>query len=178
VIKVLGGLAGVGAIAAVATAILIATGDPKPCVDRKSTPSEAAALAAQTQWEAFKLAPPGATLALTEQEVTSRAIAYVNERDVPFKNIQVYFCPNGKAEAKGIANLLGRDINVLFRGSLDVSGGKNTIVVDSVDVGNLPSAVGTQIVDQLLNRNNVRDLPLGIVLTSSVSQDGIHTLQH
>ncbi len=177
-IKVLGGLAGAGAGLAILAGILVATGDPKPCVDRKSTPSGAAAQSMQTRWDAFKLAPPGASISLTEEEVTSRAIDYVNERDVPIKDLQVYFCPDGKAEAKGTANYLGRDINILFRGSLDVSGGKNTIVVDSVDAGNLPSVIGKQIVDQLLNRNNVRDLPLGIVLTSSVSQDGIHNLKH
>jgi len=177
-IKVIGGLAGVGVGLGVLAGVLIATGDPKPCVDRKSTPSDAAAQSMQARWDAFKLAPPGATIALTEEEVTSRAISYVSERDVPIKNLQVYFCPDGKAEAKGTASFLGRDINIVFRGHLDVSGGKNTLVVDSVDAGNLPSAVGKQIVDQLLNRNDVRDVPLGIVLTSSVSQDGIHTLKH
>ncbi|MCZ7578211.1 MAG: hypothetical protein M5U18_14575 [Dehalococcoidia bacterium] len=74
----------------------------------------------------------------SEAEVTSRGVAYVEERDVPIKDLQIYFCPDGTAEAKGKVNVLGRDVSVLARGTLDVSGGQNRIVVDELKAGNLP----------------------------------------
>ncbi|MCC6421143.1 MAG: zinc ribbon domain-containing protein [Gemmataceae bacterium] len=162
---------------AVLFALLMFTGDPEPCVARTSTPAAAAVARAAQKWEAFKAAGPGTTVSFDEQEATSRGVAYLEERDVPLKNLQVYFCPDGHAEVKGRVTILGRDVNVLFRGHLDVSGGKNRVVVDSVDAGNLPSWVGTRVVNEILDRNNARNLPLGLTLTASTSSDGVHTLK-
>jgi len=97
--------------------ILIATGDPAACVDRRSTVSQSAVDALQLKWDTFKAAGPGASVQFTEAEVTSRGVAYLDERDVPIKDLQVYFCPDGKAEAKGKVNVLGRDVSVLARGT-------------------------------------------------------------
>lgn len=171
------GVGGIAALLAIIGGILAFTGDPTPCVDRRSTASTGAALNATARWEAFKAAGPGASVTFTEEEVTSQGVAYLQDRGSDIQGLQVYFCPDGKAEAKGKVSFLGRDLNVLFRGTLDVSGGQNRLVVDSVEAGNLPSAVGTRIVEQFLDRNNVRDLPLGLELVSSTSLDGSHTLQ-
>jgi hypothetical protein len=156
--------------------ILIATGDPAACVDRRSTVSQSAVDALQLKWDTFKAGGSPASVQFTEAEVTSRGVAYLDERDVPIKDLQVYFCPDGKAEAKGKVNVLGRDVSVLARGHLDVSGGQNRIVIDELKAGNLPPWISTAVVNQVIDRNNVRDLPLGITLTSSVSSDGVHTL--
>ncbi|MCZ2110941.1 MAG: hypothetical protein LC118_15465, partial [Dehalococcoidia bacterium] len=166
-------VAGLGA-GVVLIGALILTGDPSPCTSRTSVPNPAAAAALQQKWDAFTSAPPPATVQFTEEEVTSRGVAYIDERDVPISGLQVYFCPDGKAEAKGTATLLGRDVNILIRGTLDVS--NNEIAVDSVQAGNLPSFIGTPLVNQILDRNNVRSLPLDLALTSSTSTDGLHTL--
>ena len=171
------GIGGIAALLAIIGGILALTGDPAPCVDRRSTASTGAALNANARWEAFKAAGPGASVTFTEEEITSQGVAYLQDRGSSISGLQVYFCPDGKAEAKGRVSFLGRDLNVLFRGTLDVSGGQNRLVVDSVKAGNLPSQVGTRIVEQLLDRNNVRDLPLGIVLASSASIDGSHMLK-
>lgn len=167
---------GLGAGLATLAGILIATGDPAACVDRKSTASASAVESLMGKWNAFKAAAPGSSAAFTEQEATSRGVGYLQERDVPIKNLQVYFCADGKAEAKGRVSVLGRDVSVLLRGTLDVSGGQNRIVIDSVQAGNLPSWIGTPVINQLIDRNDVRTLPLGVALTSSASADGVHTL--
>lgn len=174
--RILVGVIGFGAGMVVLIGVLIATGDPKACADRRSVVSSDAVASLQLKWDQFKAAGPGSSVQFTEAEVTSRGVQYLDEKDVPIKDLQVYFCPDGKAEAKGFVTILGRDINILLRGSLDVSGGQNTIVVDSVEAGNLPPFIGTTIVNQVIDRNNVRDLPLGVTLTSSVSEDGTHTL--
>lgn len=167
---------GLGGGLVILIGILIATGDPAACVDRRSTVSQSAVDALQLKWDTFKAAGPGASVQFSEAEVTSRGVAYVEERDVPIKDLQIYFCPDGTAEAKGKVNVLGRDVSVLARGTLDVSGGQNRIVVDELKAGNLPPWVSTAVVNQVIDRNNVRDLPLGITLASSISTDGVHTL--
>ncbi len=166
------GIAGLSLLAA----ILMFTGDPAPCTERRSVASNASATAVATRWVAFRAAAPGATLEITEQEATSQAVSYLGSKDVPIRDLQMFFCADGKAEAKGKVEFLGRDVNVLFRGTLDVSGGQNRIVIDSVKAGNLPSAVGEQIVEQLLDRNDARNVPLGVTLASSSSSDGKHRL--
>ena len=170
------GIGGIAALLAILAAILAFTGDPAACVDRRSTATTGAALNAQARWDAFKAAGPGATVTFTEEEITSQGVAYLRDRDVSIGGLQVYFCPDGKAEAKGSVSFLGRDLNILFRGTLDVSGGRNRLVINSVNAGNLPSAVGTRIVEQLLDRNNARDLPLGLELAASASINGSHKL--
>jgi hypothetical protein len=176
VIKVLVGVGGLGAVLVILAGVLIATGDPSACVDRRSAASAGALQSLSEKWTVFKAARPGSSVNFTEQETTSRGVAYLQERDVPIKDLQVYFCADGKAEAKGRVTVLGRDVSVLLRGSLDVSGGQNRVVIDSVQAGNLPSWIGTSIINRLLDRNDVRTLPLGVTLTSSVSTDGLHTL--
>lgn len=176
VIKVIGVIGGVLVVAVIIAAALVFTGDPAPCVDRVSASSPAAAIAAQAKWDAFKAARGGATVSFNEQEVTTRGLAYVDERDLPVRNLQVYFCPDGKAEAKGQIRVLGRNANVLVRGSLDVRGGENVIVVDSVKAGNLPSFIATRAVDTIIDRNDARHLPLGVTLTAANIGDGSITL--
>lgn len=175
-VGIFGGFAGVVVISIIVAAALVLTGDPRPCAPRTSAVSAAAAGAANAKWVAFRDAAPGTVVTFSEAEATSRGVEYVAERDVPLRNLQVYFCADGRAEAKGITSYAGRDINILLRGHLDVTGGRNRIVLDSARAGNLPAAVGTRIASEILDRNGARNLPLGITIASSVSTDGVHTL--
>ena len=175
-VRLVGGLAGVGIITVIVAAALVLTGDPRPCAPRVSVVSAAAADAANAKWVAFRGAAPGTTVTFTEPEATSRGTQYAAERDVPLRNLQVYFCADGRAEAKGVTSYAGRDVNILLRGHLDVAGGRNRIVLDSARAGNLPAAVGTRLATAILDRNGARNLPLGITITGSVSTDGLHTL--
>ena len=174
--RIIATVIGLGGGIIILIGILIATGDPAACVDRRSAVSQSAVDSLQLKWDTFKAAGSPASVQFTEAEVTSRGVAYLDERDVPIKDLQVYFCPDGKAEAKGKVNVLSRDVSVLIRGTLDVSGGQNRIIVDELKAGNLPPWIGTAIVNQVIDRNSVRDLPLGVTLSSSVSSDGVHTL--
>lgn len=171
-LTVIGIGSGVVLIGVMAASALMFTGNPAPCVNRTSTPSSAAAESLQSKWDAFKAANGGTNVQFSELEVTSRAVAYLQQRDVPVSNLQVYFCPDGKAQAKGQVSVLGRTANVLLTGHLDVSGGQNVVVIDSVQAGNLPSFLGTTVVNQVIDRNNVRNLPLGLTLTSATNADG------
>jgi hypothetical protein len=175
--RILVTLAGLAGGLVILIGILIATGDPAACVTRRSEVSQAAVDSLQAKWDDFRAAGPGAAMAVTEPEATSRGVAYLEERDVPIKDLQVYFCPDGLAEAKGKVTVLGRDVSIVVRGYLDVSGGQNRIVVDELKAGNLPPWLGTAVVNQVIDRNNVRDLPLGLTLTSSTGTDGVHTLR-
>jgi hypothetical protein len=72
------------------------------------------------------------------------AVAAVAElTDVPMNDLQVYLCPEGYGEAVGTINALGRDIHVLIRGTLDLSGDQTRIDVQKIEAGNLPGGVGT-----------------------------------
>lgn len=175
-VRLVGGLAGLGIIVVIVAAALVLTGDPQPCAPRASVVSAAAADAANAKWIAFRDTAPSTTATFTEAEATSRGTQYVSERDVPLRNLQVYFCADGRAEAKGVTSYAGRDVNIVLRGHLDVAGGRNRIVLDSARAGNLPAAVGTRLATVILDRNGARNLPLGITIASSVSTDGLHTL--
>ncbi|MGD9935273.1 MAG: hypothetical protein AB7T37_16375, partial [Dehalococcoidia bacterium] len=176
---------GVGVIGGVVIAgvvlggILVFTGDPKPCVDRTSTPTSAAAASVLDRWAAFKVgaAAGPATVAYDEQEATSRAVQYLNEKDIPLSNTQVYFCPSGRGQVKGVVNALGRDINILLEGHVDTTQNPPVIVVDEIKAGNLPSAVAKQIVGDRLDRNDVKTLNFGVPISAVSFVDGQVTVE-
>ena len=120
--RIIATVIGLGGGIIILIGILIATGDPAACVDRRSAVSQSAVDSLQLKWDTFKAAGSPASVQFTEAEVTSRGVAYLDERDVPIKDLQVYFCPDGKAEAKGKVNVLSRDVSVLIRGTLDAAG--------------------------------------------------------
>jgi len=170
---VVGVVGGVVVAGAVLIGILVFTGDPKPCVDRMSTPSQASAASALDRWAQFRVdaaAAPG-SITFDELEATSRANQYLNEKGIEISNPQVYFCPAGRGQVKGTVNQFGRDINVLLEGHVDTTQDPPVIILDEVKAGNLPSAVAKQIVDRL-DRNNVRTLDFGIPISAVNVVDG------
>ncbi len=78
------------------------------------------------------------------------------------EDLQVYLCPSGYGEATGTVSYLGQDIKVLARGTLDLSGDRARIDVKSVEAGNLPSAVGTRIINAILNTNDLKTLTFSV----------------
>jgi hypothetical protein len=159
-------------------AILVFTGKPGPCVDRSVPVSSAASARTNEKWDAFKAqaAAGTATVTYTETEITSRGVDYLDEKDVPMSDLQVYFCPQGYAEATGTISGPGRDINVLVRGTLDLSGAKPRIHVMEVQAGNLPGFIATRLVNQVLDRSDVKTLNLSVPLRSLAITDGSATL--
>ncbi|MFQ5382365.1 MAG: hypothetical protein ACE5EF_12210, partial [Dehalococcoidia bacterium] len=110
-------------------------------------------------------------------EVTSRGIEYVDEKSLPVKDLQVYFCPDGHAEAAGLIEVMGLDSNVIVEGTLDLSGDKPRLKVDRVRAGNLPSAVGTRAVNLILDRGDARTLQLEPRITSINYADAVAVME-
>jgi hypothetical protein len=179
---VLGGIGVIGGVViggVVLGGILVFTGDPKPCVDRMSTPSNAAVTALFERWNSFSataLTGP-ATVTFSEEEATSRAQQYLNEKDIPLEQAQVYFCPDGRGQVKGKVNALGRDITILLTGTVDTTQNPPVIVIDDIEAGNLPSAVAETIVGDRLDRNDVKVLDFGIPISAITVVDGQVTME-
>jgi predicted nucleic acid-binding Zn ribbon protein len=170
-----GGILGGAAIGAVVLGgILVFTGDPAPCVERVSTPSNEAVTGLFAKWNQFQVDAQGgpATVAFDETEATSRAQQYLDEKGIPLENAQVYFCPNGRGQVKGQVAALGRDINILLEGRVDATQDPPVIVIDEIKAGNLPSAVAETIVADRLDRNDVKTLNFGVPNTAVNVSDG------
>jgi hypothetical protein len=179
---VLGGIGVIGGVViggVVLGGILVFTGDPEPCVERSPAASDGAVTALFERWNAFKdEAQSGpATVTFSEDEATSRAQQYLNEKDIPLNNAQVFFCPDGRGQVKGRVSALGRDINILLEGHVDASQQPPVIVIDEIKAGNLPSQVAETIVGDRLDRNNVKTLNFGIPISAVDVADGQVTLE-
>jgi hypothetical protein len=159
--------------------VLVMTGNPQPCADREIAVSPAASQSMKDKWDAFtaQAAAGPATVTFNESEVTSRGVEYLNEKDVPLNDLQVYLCPDGYGEATGTMNALGRDINVLIRGTLDPSSDPPRIDVQKIEAGNLPSGVATRIVNGILDRSGVKTLDVDVNITGISFADAEATLE-
>ena len=156
------------------------TGKPSPCLNRTVVPSTAASQALREQWDAFEsqAASGNATIAFDETGVTSRGVEYINEKDLPLKDLQVHFCPDGLGEARGTIKVPGPDIHVLLRGTLDLSGPKPRIDVREIKAGNLPGLFGGTdwIINNIVNKSNADILDVKPHLISLDIKDGSATL--
>ena len=173
-------LVGVGIGASLVGGALIFTGNPSPCVNRAITPSTAASQALRDRWDQFEAdaAAGKAVITFDEVGVTSRGVEYINEKDLPLKDLQVHFCPDGLGEATGTINTPGPDIHVVLRGTLDLSGAKPRIDVREIKAGNLPNLFGGTdwIVNNVVKKSNADILDLKPHLTSIVIEDKSATL--
>jgi hypothetical protein len=159
-------------------AILIFTGDPSPCTDRVIEPSTAASQALRAQWDAFEeqAAAGQAQISFDEVGVTSRGVEYIDEKNIPLEDLQVHFCEDGLGEALGTINTPGPDIKVLLRGTLDLSGDKPQIDVQTIKAGNFPGFGTTWIITNIIKRGDADILDLEPNLISLEISDGSATL--
>lgn len=173
-------LAGIGVGASLVGAALIFSGNPSSCVDRQIEPSTAASQALRAQWKTFErdAASGKAVMNFDEVGVTSRGVEYVEEKDLPLKDLQVHFCPDGLGEARATINAPGPDIHVLLRGTLDLSGNKPRIDVREIKAGNLPGLFGGAewIVNNVVKKSNADILDIDPHLISLQIGDGSATL--
>jgi len=167
VIVVVAGLAVLGGL-------LAFTGSPDACVVRVTDSSSAASNELKAAWRTFESqsARGSATLTISEAQATSRGVEHLDEKDVPVDDLQVYFCPDGYAEASGKIDAAGLKAKVIVRGTLDLSGDKPRIEIDSVRAGNLPSFVAKPAVDVILDTGNFRTLDVDVNLTTIEFTDG------
>jgi len=150
--------------------ILIFTGSPQPCAARDIPYSSAASQELRAQYKALALR--GGTGNFSEAQATSRGVDYVNEKDAPVEDLQVYFCPQGYAEASGKVKILGLKSKVVVRGTLDLSGPQPEIVIQSVRAGNLPSAAAKPVVNAVLNAGNLKTLDIDERISNLAITDG------
>jgi hypothetical protein len=167
----------VGAVTVVGAA-LIFTGHPSPCVKRTPTVDPAAAAQLSGDWLEFLARANGGptSITLTESEVTSRSVEYLREKNAPVSNLRIYFCPDGHAEAAASISLLGRDIQVVASGTLDLTGSQPEIKNNSVRAGNLPGKLSTWAVNLVLDVGNLKTLKLDKHLTAITFADGTTTI--
>jgi hypothetical protein len=165
---------GVALGGAIVGGILIFTGDPQACSNREIDISRAVSNDVDAAWNAFVVEASqegSASITLTEDEVTSRGFFYLEDEGVPFDDLQLYFCDDGAAEAKGRLSLPGPDANVVVRGSLDISGDKPRIEIEEVRAGNLPGGIATPAVNAIID-SGVLELDLDIELTDVDFREG------
>ncbi len=94
------------------------------------------------KWVVFlgglELGVPG-SVSLTNDEATSKAQAYLDEKTDQVKDVRICFAP-GKARASAQIRdvALGRTLSVRMEGSLDLSGPHPRLQIDSLHAGWLP----------------------------------------
>ena len=172
------GLVGLGLGAAIVGGVLIFTGSPSPCSDRVVEVSSAASQQLRADWAAFEdqAASGSAQITFTETGVTSRGVEYIDEKDIPLEDLQVRFCPDGLGEATGTIKTPGPDIKVLLRGTLDLSGDKPRIDVQTIKAGNFPGLGTTWILDNVIKKSDADILDIKVPLTKLEISDGSATL--
>jgi hypothetical protein len=172
------GLVGLGLGAAIVGGVLIFTGSPSPCSDRVVEVSSAASQQLRAEWDAFEdqVAGGSAQITFTETGVTSRGVECIDEKDIPLEDLQVRFCPDGLGEATGTIKTPGPDIKVLLRGTLDLSGEKPRIDVQTIKAGNFPGFGTTWILDNVIKKSDADILDIKVPLTKLEISDGSATL--
>ncbi len=165
--------------ATVISGTLALTGTPASCSSTPVSFSDQAGRDLESAWNRTFSGPSArpVSITVTDSQVTSRGVRYLDEEDVPIHDLQVHFCAptagetNGHAEASGKVSVLGRDVNVVARGTLDLSGETLKLQIDSLEAGNLPSWVAKPATDLIAN-GDYRTLHLKASLTSIAYRDG------
>jgi hypothetical protein len=136
------GLVLIAVILGILTTALMATGGPDACEPASGaiTVSQANSDSFIQKWDAFDQAlnngTPGVAT-FNESEIASRAESWANEKDVPFEDIRACLY-DGYGEASATVRVLGMDVKVRVKGTLDLSGDNPEAKVDDISVGNVP----------------------------------------
>ncbi len=163
---------------------LVLTGSPEVCaagpnstrVGDQILPSPSTVLARQLDrnWEDFSFDSEirTVTLWITEAEASSKAREHVIDEDIPVDDIRIYFCDDGTGQIAGRVEALGVDAEFVVTGSLDVSGDRPVLTIDSIDIGRVPDFVSDAVFDVILNEGD-RTLELDENLTEVRISDGL-----
>jgi hypothetical protein len=131
-------------LAAVVLLILAVTGSPGSCVPEGRTisisPERAASF--QAKWDQLDAALDAgqvSTVVFDDSEVTSRARRWIDEHDVPASDVYICFeAQRGSGSAKIDVPFFPGDVDVLVRGTLDLTGEHPKIKIDEIEAGGLP----------------------------------------
>ena len=158
--------------------VLVYTGTPEPCVDREVSVSSGSRSEFQNKWDAFKLrsATAATSETFTESQITARGVEFLDDEGIDIENLQVYFCPEGYAEATATFVGGGPNIDLLVRGTLDLSGDLPRIDIDKIQGGNLPGFLPLgALVDSI--DDEAKSLNISVNLTSIRFSDGAVSIQ-
>ncbi len=178
IIKAAVAIFGTIVVLAVVAAVLVFTGTPKACVDRLVTISPGSIAEFQNNWDGFKLRAASAltSATFTESQITARGVKFLADEGIDIENLQVYLCQEGYAEATGTFVGGGPNIDLLVRGTLDLSGGLPLIDIDKIQGGNLPGFLPMgALVDSI--DDEAKELNISVNLTSITFSDGSVTIQ-
>jgi hypothetical protein len=110
----------------------------------------------QRKWDAFNAVLDGKaprSVALNEGELTSRAKSYLDKHDVGFHDPRICL-HNGYGEGSATFSLLGTDVKLKFRGTMDLAGAHPKAKIDSMQIGSVPgwlTAPAERIVNSALD---------------------------
>lgn len=140
--------------------VLSTAGSPKPsCADGAVATSKAAEDRFNSKWNSFASAlsrGEAATVTLTEEELTSRGARYLLDSNVPAKNLQVHLCAGqGRGQAAMSMELLGRPIDVVATGHLQLPSANSRVAVDSMQIGSVPEQVASWAANTILAVANI-----------------------
>jgi len=132
----------VAVLGGVVLTVMATRGGPGACGGVERSPDLAASF--QRKWDGFIAqleAGRRASVTFSEAELTSRGLAFLDEEDVSVGDLAVCLEP-GQAEASGTVEVpFIPDVDVKVRGTLDLTGATPKVIIDKMDVGDLPGFV-------------------------------------
>ena len=135
---------------------LVLAGSPCSCEaeDRPITYDALRAVSFQEKWGQLDDALNADQLSAAvfdESEATSRARIWADEHDVPVSDLYLCFSPEGGAiSGKVDIPFFPGDVDVLIRGTMDLTGERPEFVVEEIEVGRLPGPL-TDLVEGFIN---------------------------
>lgn len=136
--------------------LLVLAGSPGSCEaeDRPITYDALRAVSFQEKWGQLDDALNAdqlSTAVFDESEATSRARIWADEHDVPVSDLYLCFNPEGGAiSGKVDIPFFPGDVDVLIRGTMDLTGERPEFVVEEIEVGRLPGPL-TDLVEGFIN---------------------------
>ncbi|MEX2247875.1 MAG: hypothetical protein WEC75_14465 [Dehalococcoidia bacterium] len=141
---------------AIVVVVLASTGGPGDC-DPGGGPITVSTANSDTfkqKWDGFDAILDGgspSSVTFNESELSSRAVNYLEEEeDTPFKDVRVCV-HDGFGEATGRLDLLGIDVKIKLKGTVDLTGEHPDADIDKIEVGNVPGFM-TGSIETLVNR--------------------------
>lgn len=136
--------------------LLVLAGSPGSCEaeDRPITYDALRAVSFQEKWGQLDDALNADQLSAAvfdESEATSRARIWADEHDVPVSDLYLCFSPEGGAISGEVdIPFFPGDVDVLIRGTMDLTGERAEFVVEEIEVGRLPGPL-TDLVEGFIN---------------------------
>jgi len=131
-------------LAALVLLILAVTGSPGSCLpgDRTITISPERAASFQAKWDQLDAtldAGQVSTIVFDDSEATSRARQWIDEHDLPASDVYLCFeAQRGSASGKVDVPFFPGDVDVLIRGTINLTGEHPKIEIDDIEAGGLP----------------------------------------